>query len=87
MGDARVVNERPASESVGAGVKPPQAAADDVNAKLVAERRFADGRLAELARAVREHEGAIRGPIQHSRPQDRRLYKRLRDICAERIGQ
>ena len=59
----------------------------EVNARLVAERRFADRRLAALARAIREHEGAIRGPAQRSRPHDRHLYTRLRDICAERIGQ
>jgi hypothetical protein len=55
-------------------------------ARLVAERRFADRRLAALAQAIREHEGAIRGPVQPSRPHDRRLYKRLRDICSERIA-
>jgi hypothetical protein len=86
MGDISTGSDRPASESVGADVKRPQAAGD-ASARLVAERRFADRRLAELAQAVREHEGEIRGPIQRSRPHDRRLYKRLRDICAERIGQ
>ena len=86
MGDISAGSDRPASESVGADVKRPQANGD-MSAKLVAERRFADRRLAELAQAVREHEGEIRGPIQRSRANDRRLYKRLRDICAERIGQ
>jgi hypothetical protein len=62
-------------------------AAEESRARLVVERRFADLRLAALARAVREHEGTIRGPAQRSRPQDRRLYKRLRDICSERLGQ
>jgi hypothetical protein len=60
--------------------------AGESSAMLVAERRFADRRLAALAKAVREHEGTIRGPGQSSRPHDRRLYKRLRDICSDRIA-
>jgi hypothetical protein len=86
MRDISAGSDRPASESVGTDVKRPKAAGD-VSARLVAERRFADRRLAELAQAIRAHEGEIRGPIQRSRAHDRRLYKRLRDICAERIDQ
>lgn len=68
-------------DDVSAG--PDRPASGKASATLVAERRFADRRLAALARAIREHEGAIQRP----RPNDRRLYKRLRDICSERIGQ
>jgi hypothetical protein len=51
------------------------------------ERDYAEHRLAALARAVREHEDTARGHVtQSARAHDRRLYRRLREICAERSG-
>jgi hypothetical protein len=54
---------------------------------LVEERVFAEGRLLALAEAVRQHEETARGHIAvGARAHDRRLYRRLRDICGARSG-
>ncbi len=51
-----------------------------------AKRDFAERRLAALAHAVRQHEDTGRAHItQGARPHDDRLYKRLRELCGERL--
>jgi hypothetical protein len=46
------------------------------------------GRLANLAQAVRQHEDTTRGQIASSvRPQDLRLYRRLREVCGDQSRQ
>jgi hypothetical protein len=46
------------------------------------------GRLANLAQAVRQHEDTTRGQIASGvRPQDLRLYRRLREVCGDRSRQ
>ena len=47
----------------------------------VSERRVAERRLSALAAAVREHEANVRRREFQIRPQDRALYRRLRQIC------
>jgi hypothetical protein len=45
-------------------------------------------RLADLAQAVRQHEDTTRGQLTSAaRPQDGRLYRRLREICGLQSGQ
>lgn len=52
---------------------------------LEQEHDMAMRRLAALTLAVRQHEDADRGRITAiSRPHDRRLYRRVRQICGER---
>jgi hypothetical protein len=56
--------------------------------RLGEERAFAERRLADLALAVRQHEDAARAYIgRGARPHDRLLYRRLRQICGERLGE
>jgi hypothetical protein len=46
------------------------------------------GPLANLAQAVRQHEDTTRGQIAAGvRPQDLRLYRRLREVCGEQSDQ
>jgi uncharacterized membrane protein len=43
-----------------------------------------DERLGNLAQAIRQHEGTTRGQVASAaRPQDRRLYRRLREVCGK----
>jgi hypothetical protein len=50
-------------------------------------RRVAENRLANLALAVRQHEDTTGRLIASGdRPQDRRLYTRLRQVCGEPSG-
>jgi hypothetical protein len=52
--------------------------------RLGEERDLAKRRLAALALAVRQHEDtARRQTASPARPQDRQLYRRLRQICGE----
>ena len=49
------------------------------------KRELAEGRLADLALAVRQHEDtARRQSASPARPNDRQLYRRLRQICGVR---
>jgi hypothetical protein len=51
-------------------------------------RRLAELRLANLALAVRQHEHTTGAQIASGgRPQDHRLYRRLREVCGEPSGQ
>jgi hypothetical protein len=53
--------------------------------RLEQEHDLVTRRLAALTLAVRQHEQADRGRITGiSRPHDRRLYRRVRQICGER---
>jgi hypothetical protein len=48
------------------------------------QRRLAERRLADLAQAVRQHEDTTRGQLTSAaRPQDGRLYRRLREVCGQ----
>jgi hypothetical protein len=47
------------------------------------QRRLAERRLADLAQAVRQHEDTTRGLTSAARPQDGRLYRRLREVCGQ----
>jgi hypothetical protein len=49
----------------------------------VSERNQAERRFSALAAAVREHEATVRRREYSMRPQDRALYRRLRQICGE----
>ncbi len=51
---------------------------DPVNARRLAERRFA-----ALAAAVREHEAKVRRRGFSVNAQDAQLYRRLRQICGD----
>jgi hypothetical protein len=52
------------------------------------KRRLAERRLSNLAQAIRQHEDTTRGQIASgARPQDRRLYRCLREVCGEQSGQ
>ena len=49
------------------------------------EHELAERRLADLALAVRQHEdSARRQSTSPARPNDRQLYRRLRQICGVR---
>jgi hypothetical protein len=53
--------------------------------RLGKKRELAEGRLADLALAVRQHEDtARRQSASPGRPNDRQLYRRLRQICGVR---
>ena len=53
--------------------------------RLGKKRELAEGRLADLALAVRQHEDtARRQSASPARPNDRQLYRRLRQICGVR---
>jgi hypothetical protein len=53
--------------------------------RLGKKRELAEGRLADLALAVRQHEdSARRQSASPARPNDRQLYRRLRQICGVR---
>ena len=53
--------------------------------RLGKKHELAERRLAALALAVRQHEDTARGQIASpARPNDRQLYRRLREICGER---
>jgi hypothetical protein len=53
--------------------------------RLGKKRELAEGRLADLALAVRQHEdSARRQSASPARPNDRQLYRRLRQICGGR---
>jgi hypothetical protein len=53
--------------------------------RLGKKRELAEGRLADLALAVRQHEdSARRQSASPARANDRRLYRRLRQICGVR---
>jgi hypothetical protein len=53
--------------------------------RLGKKRELAEGRLADLALAVRQHEdSARRQSASPPRPNDRQLYRRLRQICGVR---
>jgi hypothetical protein len=48
------------------------------------QHRLAERRLADLALAVRQHEDTTRGQLTSAaRPQDGRLYRRLREVCGQ----
>jgi hypothetical protein len=48
------------------------------------QRRLTERRLADLAQAVRQHEDTTRGQLTSAaRPQDGRLYRRLREVCGQ----
>jgi len=47
------------------------------------ERNVAERRFSALAAAVREHEANVRRREYSMRPQDRDLYRRLRQICGD----
>ncbi len=47
----------------------------------VSERNVAERRFSALAAAIREHEASVRRREYLMRPQDRQLYRRLRQIC------
>jgi hypothetical protein len=49
----------------------------------ISERNVAERRFSALAAAIREHEAAVRRRDTSVRPQDRALYRRLRQICGE----
>ena len=49
----------------------------------VSERNLAERRFSALAAAVREHEANVRRREFSMRPQDRHLYRRLRQICGD----
>jgi hypothetical protein len=49
----------------------------------ISERNVAERRFSALAAAIREHEAAVRRREFPVRPQDRQLYRRLRQICGE----
>ncbi len=49
----------------------------------VSERNVAERRFSALAAAIREHEATQRRREMSMRPQDRQLYRRLRQICGE----
>ena len=49
----------------------------------VSERNVAERRFSALAAAIREHEASVRRREYIMRPQDRQLYRRLRQICGE----
>jgi hypothetical protein len=52
------------------------------------QHRAAERRLADLAHAVRQHEDTTRGQLTSAaRPQDGRLYRRLREVCGQQSGQ
>jgi hypothetical protein len=54
--------------------------------RLGEEHDLAESRLAALALAVRQHEDTARGlSASPARPHDRRLYRRLRQICGVRV--
>jgi hypothetical protein len=54
--------------------------------RLGEERDLAESRLAALTLAVRQHEDTARGrSASPARPHDRRLYRRLRQICGVRV--
>jgi len=54
--------------------------------RLGEERDLAESRLAALALAVRQHEDTARGQsTSPARAHDGRLYRRLRQICGERV--
>jgi hypothetical protein len=64
---------------------PAMEAPDGAPKRLGREHDLTMRRLAALTLAVRQHEDADRGRITGiSRPHDRRLYRRLRQICGER---
>ncbi len=50
----------------------------------VSERNVAERRFSALAAAIREHEATVRRREYLMRPQDRQLYRRLRQICGDR---
>jgi hypothetical protein len=53
--------------------------------RLGKKRELAERRLAALALAVRQHEdSARRQSASPARPNDRQLYRRLRQICGVR---
>jgi hypothetical protein len=57
------------------------------NRKEASGQEFADERLGNLAQAIRQHEGTTRGQVASAaRPQDRRLYRRLREVCGKQSG-
>lgn len=64
-----------------ATAEPPPEASERREAERMNGR---DPRLAELAAAVREHEISGRHEALPARPQDLALYRRLRQICAQR---
>jgi hypothetical protein len=49
----------------------------------VSERNVAERRFSALAAAIREHEATVRRREYLMRPQDRQLYRRLRQICGD----
>ncbi len=49
----------------------------------VSERNVAERRFSALAAAIREHEAMVRRREYLMRPQDRQLYRRLRQICGD----
>ena len=49
----------------------------------VSERNVAERRFSALAAAIREHEASVRRREYLMRPQDRQLYRRLRQICGD----
>jgi len=49
----------------------------------VSERNVAERRFSALAAAIRDHEASVRRREYSVRPQDRQLYRRLRQICGE----
>lgn len=53
----------------------------------VSERNVAERRFSALAAAIREHEASVRRREYVMRPQDRHLYRRLRQICGEAEAQ
>ena len=53
--------------------------------RLGGKRELTERRLADLALAVRQHEDtARRNNASRTRPHDRQLYRRLRQICGLR---
>ena len=53
--------------------------------RLERKHELTDGRLADLTLAVRQHEDTARGNNAfRTRPHDRQLYRRLRQICGVR---
>jgi hypothetical protein len=59
----------------------------DGSSRLPETPGVAERRLEDLAHAVRQHEDTTRGQlITAARPQDGRLYRRLREVCGQHSG-
>ena len=59
---------------------------DRMEARVARERDQARQRLTDLAAAIREHEQTLRSRPLGLRAPDDHLYRRLRQICGERLA-